>query len=728
MKKILLKLIVATAAAPLLVACGGGSSNSTPPTTTSSANSVASSAAVSSSVASSSVVASSSTSSASSASSSIASFEGLVYQAEDNFFSGGVTNAGTYLQNFATVGARVVFTVNANVAGTHGIKLNYANANSGDKTLKIYVNGLVSTTTTLAATGGATTWATKVEQVNLRAGVNTITYQYDTGTTGGVNIDSIELENGVALATRGATLPYQEFEAEDGATNGQVSAANRTYLTVESESSGRKFVALNATGNYVEWVATKAANSLVVRYNLPDAANGGGTTGTLSLYINGVKAKSLDLTSRFAWVYGDYPYNDNPANTKGHHFYDESHFSGLDIPAGATVRLQKDAADTAAYYNIDLVDLEQIESAYTMPANFVDITTYGAIANDNIDDQSAIVAAITAAKAANKGVWIPAGTFILSGRPDVANVHIRGAGMWYSTLHGINGKGGFRAQGNNITIADLFLDSDSIVRKDAEDNPGFEGNFGTGSLIQNVWVEHMKVGLWVVDGNGLFVVNGRVRDTWADGVNFAGGMKNSTLSQFNFRNTGDDNLAMWSNGTANENNTFRYNYAQLPVLANTFALYGGKDNKVLDNIAADTVVSASGIQISTRFGATSFAGTTEAKRNTLNRTGGFDPGWNTTFGGLWVYAEGQAISSPVVIDNVDINDSTYDGFLLSYNQNITNLSVTNVNINGAGAYGINVAVNGSATFSNVKVKDTVLSALNNTWQFVITRGDGNTGW
>jgi hypothetical protein len=245
----------------------------------------------------------------------------------------------------------------------------------------------------------------------------------------------------------------------------------------------------------------------------------------------------------------------------------------------------------------------------------------------------------------------------------------------------------------------------------------------------------MKVGFWLgVNNDGLFIVNGRIRDTWADGLNFAGGVKNSTISQFNIRNTGDDGLAMWSdptwsNGVPNSNNTFSYNTVQLPMLANAFAIYGGDSNKILDNVGSDTVVSSAGIAISSRFSPTAFAGTTEARRNTLNRTGGFDPGWNTTFGGLWIYAEGKDLTAPVVVDDLTINSSTYDGILLSYNQKIANLTLNNIQINGAGAFGINVAnVTGAGNFSNISITDTVLSALNNSSPFVITKGDGNTGW
>jgi hypothetical protein len=38
---------------------------------------------------------------------------------------------------------------------------------------------------------------------------------------------------------RGATLPYVEYEAEDGVTNGITIGPNRTYYSLPSEASGR---------------------------------------------------------------------------------------------------------------------------------------------------------------------------------------------------------------------------------------------------------------------------------------------------------------------------------------------------------------------------------------------------------------------------------------------------------------------------------------------------------
>jgi hypothetical protein len=64
-------------------------------------------------------------------------------------------------------------------------------------------------------------------------------------------------------------------------------------------------VRLSGDGQYVEIVSSAgAANSIVVRYTIPDAPHGGGINSTISVYVDGVFAASLKVTSRFSWSYG----------------------------------------------------------------------------------------------------------------------------------------------------------------------------------------------------------------------------------------------------------------------------------------------------------------------------------------------------------------------------------------------------------------------------------------
>jgi uncharacterized protein YegP (UPF0339 family) len=676
---------------------------------------------------------------------------GFVYEAEEQFFSGGVAKEGTYLRNFAATGARVIFTVNAESAAAHSVSLVYLNSSGTSKTLNIYVNGLFALKTTLA-NSGSTAWGAKTETLNLRRGLNTISYQYDNDNTGGVTIDALVIPNGKALASRGATLPYQELEAEAGTTNATVLNPNRTPGTVEAESSGRRAVKLTQTGHYVQWTAPQAANSLVVRYSMPDAPAGSGINATLGLYVNGTKIQTLDLTSRHAWIYGGYPYGNSPSTPSKpgewdpgpHRFYDESQFLLPSIPAGATVKLQKDSGDTAAYYTIDLIDLEQVDAPLTMPANFVSITDFGAKAGDTGDDTQAIRNAIASAKSTGKaGVWIPSGVFRINDQVLLDNIHLRGAGPWYTRIQATNIGEHFKATGSNVKVVDLAYFGDIIERQDGPDRAAFEENFGTGSLIQNVWIEHAKVAYWIKPGtDGLYIVDGRVRNVYADGINLQAGIKNSMVSHVHARNTGDDSFAMWSTGSINENCTFRYDTVQTPNLANAYAIYNGRDNKLLDSVASDTHFASSGVMITDWFADLPFLGTTEVKRVTLNRTGGEQKvNFNMDAGALILHGVRREISGHILVEDVEINDSTFSGIKISWGQGastnppvnnyaISPVTLKNVTIKGAGTYGLETFnVPGTATCTNVTVTGAALGGLSNhNNRYTFNKVSGNSGW
>ena len=115
--------------------------------------------------------------------------------------------------------------------------------------------------------------------------------------------------------------------------------------------------------------------------------------------------------------------------------------------------------------------------------------------------------------------------------------------------------------------------------------------------------------------------NTRIQDTTADGVNLHDGVSHVTVQNTFVRNTGDDGMAMWSDQNADHDNAFIHDTVAQPQLANGFAVYGGHDNTVSDDIAADTVTQGGGIHVGNRFGSVPVSGTTTIAGDVLLRAG-----------------------------------------------------------------------------------------------------------
>jgi hypothetical protein len=532
--------------------------------------------------------------------------------------------------------------------------------------------------------------------------------------------------------SRGANIPWIEYEAENETTNGEILVPDRTFGTIASESSGRSAVKLNKAGAYVQFISKVEANSVVVRFVIPDSEDGKGLESTISLYVDNVFRQKIQLTSKYAWSYGGEEETFNIPKAGGaHHFYDDVRALVGDIPTGATVKLQVDEDDTAEHYVIDLVDLEQVAPPLTKPDGFISIEECGAVPNSGQDAGVAIQACIYKARAEKLGVWIPAGTFESEKHGfDVEGVTIRGAGMWYSIIHGKYAR--FNCMGDNCRFADFAILGETILRDDKSPENGFNGHAGTGSQLENIWVEHTKVGFWVSGGtNGLVIKNSRFRNLFADGINFCNGTSNSAVENSHFRNTGDDALASWSpkGDPVNTGNVFRFNTVQIPWRANCFAIYGGKDNRIEDNLCYD-VVTYPGILIAQQFNSNPFEGNTVAQRNSLIRTGG--PMFNLKHGALKIWSAQGEIPG-LIINDILIDAPTFSGLQIDGSYPITSASFENMEIINAGTDGIALSstLSGDASFAFITISD---SAKNNflnyspKLKFTITFGEGNVGW
>ncbi|WSE35216.1 discoidin domain-containing protein [Amycolatopsis rhabdoformis] len=553
-----------------------------------------------------------------------------------------------------------------------------------------------------------------------------------------------------AAATRGATVPFLEQEAENAATNGTVIGPDRTAGTLAGEASGRKAVTLSGQGKYVEFTLGAAADSLDFRYSLPDSAQGTGINGTISVYVNGAHNRDLNLTSRYGWYYGGYPFSNDPGQGKAHHFYDEVRtLFATSYPAGTKIKLQVDAGDVTPA-TIDLADFEQVAPPAAKPANSVSVTDFGATAGDTSDDANAFDAAVAAAKSQGKQVWIPAGAFTLNHHITVDQVTIRGAGPWYSELRGarpgIFGKGEPASCGTStypgnaaipgsstgVGLYDFAIIGDVQAREDCDQSNAIGGALGGGSVVQNLWLQHTKVGLWL-DGpfDGLTVRGNRILDQTADGLNLHQGISNTLVTNNFLRNTGDDGLAMWAEHDADHHNTFSFNTVLLPILANNIAIYGGHDNTVSDNVVADNQDQGGGIHVANRFSAVPLSGTTTVTRNTAIRTGVLDSNWQFGVGALWFDGRDSAITGRIdVVDN-DLLDNNYEGVQF-IDGATTDVHFDGLRVTGAGTFAWQLQSKPSGTVKNVVATNIGRAGVYNCMGPDALTGladqGGNSGW
>ncbi|WP_370454221.1 right-handed parallel beta-helix repeat-containing protein, partial [Streptomyces griseus] len=500
---------------------------------------------------------------------------------------------------------------------------------------------------------------------------------------------------------RGANMPYDMYEAEDGTAGGAAKTVgpNRTIGDVAGEASGRKAVTLDRTGDYVEFTTRAATNTLVTRFSIPDAPGGGGIDSTLNVYVDGVFLKAIDLTSKYAWLYGNEAAPGNsPGSGAPRHIYDEANtMLGRTVPAGSKIRLQKDSANTTTYA-IDFINLEQVApvanpnpATYTVPAGFTHQDVQNALDKVRMDTTGTLV-----------GVYLPAGQYTTASKFQVYGkaVKVVGAGPWYTRFNAPstqdNTDVGFRAEasakGSSFANFAYFGNYTSRI-----DGPGKVFDFSNVSdiVIDNIWNEHMVCLYWGANTDSVTIKNSRIRNMFADGVNMTNGSTDNLVTNNEARATGDDSFALFSaidaGGADMKNNVYENLTSILTWRAAGVAVYGGYDNTFRNIHIADTLVY-SGITVSSLdfgypmngFG----TGPTRIENVSIVRAGGHFWG-SQTFPGIWLFSASKVFQG-IRINNVDIVDPTYSGIMFQTNYvggqpqfPIKDTVLTDVSISGA---------------------------------------------
>ncbi|HEY0892002.1 MAG TPA: discoidin domain-containing protein [Cellvibrio sp.] len=498
---------------------------------------------------------------------------------------------------------------------------------------------------------------------------------------------------------RGANMPYTMYQAEDATVGGgaQKIGPNRIVGDLAGEASGRRAVTLHSTGSYVEFTTNEPTNTLVTRFSIPDAPGGDGISSTLNIYVNGQFEKAITLSSKHAWLYGNETSPGNsPSAGPARHIYDEANVMfDRTIPQGSKIRLQKDAQNSSQYA-IDFISLEQVSPIPNPnPSAFITPTGFTHQAVQNALDQARMGNAL--------GVYLPAGVYQTSNKFQVYGkaIQVIGAGPWYTRFetpaNQSNTDAGFAASAsaNGSTFANFAFFGNYTSRIDG---PGkvFDFNGTSNMTIDNIWTEHQVCMFWGSSAHNTTIKNSRIRNMFADGINFTNGSSGNHVVNNEARSTGDDSFALFAatdnGGGIVQNNLYENLTAMTPWRAAGLAAYGGQGN-TYKNIHIEDALVYSGVTISSLDFGYPFTGfqsnpTTNFEGITILRSGGTF--WNNqVFPALWMFSASKSFQG-IRIRDLDIIDPTFHGIMFQTNyvggqrQNIFQDTIfTNVKISGA---------------------------------------------
>ena len=563
-----------------------------------------------------------------------------------------------------------------------------------------------------------------------------------------------------AAPTVGAATPFISYEAESGTPGGGASVVSLSsppttkFSSPQLEASGHAYVNLGASGQSVTWTNDTGKNitAINVRYSIPDASGGGGITSTLDLLVDGAFRQALNVNSKQTWVYEGSAYDgmDNtPSSGDPHVFWDETHafIEGAAIAPGSAITLQKDASNLAAYYNVDVVDLEAPPAPLMQPANSLSVVSdCGARANDSgFDSTSAIQNCINQAQSSKQVVWIPQGTFYLNTTKGLSmnGITVQGAGMWYSTVY-YNPPLPASSTSNVLsptssTLKGFSIDGNAVSETTAGGNGGGINIKGNDWLVDSLWIQHEGAGVWA-DGTNGTVQNCRINNTWADGINLnngngaPGNNTGNNLSAINnfIRGSGDDGLAINDTSSAVEMNTItlRSNTVVAPWWANNIGIYGGVNVLVENNLVTDSVKEY-GISIGVFSGNLTAGGYLQnatIQENTVRRGGSF--GYAIQYPGIGIGVTGtpSTISDITLKGNV-VDDAMFDGVDVGSASGmvIENNAVTSPGLAG---FAVTSSAAGNASFTGNTVSGILAGQMPYTDQApgFLASGSGNVGF
>ena len=522
--------------------------------------------------------------------------------------------------------------------------------------------------------------------------------------------------------TYGASFPYTRYEAERGQLDrahvvslDESQSINEMLDSTAIEAGEQSYVELEGKDSSVSFTAEVPGNAIDLRFTLPDHK-----AGSVDIRVNGETAATFNLSSESAYQYVqkskvyDEEWQKDPGNGPAHarFLFDEVHgLLNRQVNPGDRISVVRTGSE-GHVYGIDFVELEQALPEIQRPDNSVSITDDDltvteekapgvwetrkvyARPNDGKDDSDAFLAALRRASDENKTLYIPRGTFefdrqlaIHHSPNDNHQLTIQGAGIWYTNVFFRNpnrASGGIVLEhtSHDLQVRDFYMSTNLKSRYNEGANyKGFQG-VTKNSRFENLWIEHFECGFWMGDyvdeknmqyTEHMLVEHSRIRNNFADGLNYSQGSRNSAVRNSNIRGNGDDGLASWSshaqsqpgepvqyvsNARHTDNIEFTHNTIELGWRAGGIGFFGGSGQKAENNLITGNFEGA-GIRLNTVFGGHNFDWNltlnkrASIQRNKIVRSGTKDDYYGGSRGAI----DFQEVQVNGRIAGVDLNDN-----------------------------------------------------------------------
>jgi fibronectin type 3 domain-containing protein len=591
----------------------------------------------------------------------------------------------------------------------------YRSTTSGGEGSTAYATGVTGTSFTDSSVTAGTTYYYEIVAVD----------------SAGNSVISAQVSATPQSATgQGAVFPYIRYRAATATYGGGatlVTDPNFNEQNLAAQASEQAYVQLPSSGSYVSFTVNQSnVNGVTMRFTLPDSSTGFGQNSSVSCYVNGTLVQTINLTSYYAWQYfaagGDPSDTPESGSTVSPAFaFDEVHWMlPSSVSAGAVIKIQSTGGPTVG---VDFLELETVPAALTQPAGSISVASYGAVAYGNnnaayseiagfesaggygstttapgVTDSTAAFNAAIAAALATPGstLYIPAGTYYISAKLAIgtatngaSNLTVTGAGIWYTNIQFTNPNvsgGGFSimcSPTGSMNFSNMYLNS--MLRSRYDENAiykCFEDDFGQNSNFHDLWEEHFECGYWVADyahnpcqiASGLTIKNNRIRNNLADGVNFCNGTYNSTVTNCNIRNGGDDGLAVWPNNFNGApmayGDTFSYNTIEFEWRSSAMAIYGGSGHQLNNNLVEDLYMSA-GFRVTTGFSGYQFQNNTgiTLSNDTFIDCGTYFDAWGGELGAIDLEASNSAVQN-FTFTNIQVVDALHDGYSFGFSGGI----------------------------------------------------------